>query len=274
MLNSIFTALQTAFAKEDNLYKQSQAAFQTPEIHTLHDARVAYFNFLWDCVNIIKYKNDPSLTNAIARLEFLHHTYVHLPGENYYDMIGTMTNFLQDCELPEYHAALQLLSDAELFNLIKIVAEAKTANDTFKTLYHERSIDKVHVAALGRLTALRLDVDDAFVTFVDAVNIAWTSNELGAKDPDIRQHLVEVKDIITAAIQEAQLTLSRRGHHKPKDDGKEDEGTQTPDTTPPTPPTGGTQTPNTDRPAAPPTEQNPTDEPHHLDPNEHPAMGE
>ncbi|MDR2497102.1 MAG: hypothetical protein LBD21_08240 [Tannerellaceae bacterium] len=39
-------------------------------------------------------------------------------------------------------------------------------------------------------------------------------------------------------------------------------------------PPPGTQTPNTDRPDASQTPQNPTDEPHHLDPNEHPAMGE
>ncbi|MDR2497295.1 MAG: hypothetical protein LBD21_09240, partial [Tannerellaceae bacterium] len=49
------------------------------------------------------------------------------------------------------------------------------------------------------------------------------------------------------------------------DDGKKDENTQTSDTQ--TPDTSPTPAPDT-------SDQNPSDEPHHLDPGEHPAMGE
>ena len=260
MLSGIFATLQAAFAKEDALYKLSQASFLTPEIRALHDTRLAYFNFIWDCVNIIKLKNDPSLTLAITRLEFLHHTYAHLPGENYFDMTGTMTNFLQDCTKPENLTAIQLVSAAQFFDLSKIIAEAQTANDAFKTLHHERSMDKVQLAEMGRLSEVRFDVDSVFDAFVDAVNVAWTANEIGAKDPAIRQHLIEVKENIVAAVQEAQIALVRRGRHKIKDDGKNDDETQTPDTTNPAAP----DTPN----------QNPGTGPHPLDPNEHPSMGE
>jgi hypothetical protein len=156
-------------------------------------------------------------------------------------------------------------------------SDAKTANDTFRSLYHERTMDKVQIAELGKLTEIRFEVDGVFDAFVDAVNVAWTSNELGAKNSDIRQHLIEVKDIITGAVQEAQLTLARRGHHKPKDDGKTDDATQTPDTTNPPAPATPPQNPDTTLPPAPETpDQNPVAVPPGINPDDlnPPAAGE
>ncbi|MDR2497559.1 MAG: DUF6261 family protein [Tannerellaceae bacterium] len=272
-LGGIFSALQAVFAKEDQLYKLSLAAFQTQEIHLMHEKRLSYFYFFRECVHIIKYDNDPALAYAIAKLEFLLNTYVNLPNENYYDQTGAMTNFLQDCGTGDNLAAIQLLTATQLFNLTQVVAKGKAANDTFKVLYEARAVDKEHVSQIGKLSEVRFDVDSVFDAFVDAVNVAWTSNEIGAKDPAVHNKLLEVREVINAGIHQAELTLARRSRHKIKDDNNTDDGTQTP-ITPPTPPPPGTQQPNTDRPDASQTTQNPTDEPHHLDPNEHPAMGE
>jgi hypothetical protein len=258
---AMFNALKTIFDKEDNLFKLSQAALQTPEIKLYHDLRVAYFNFLWDSVEIIRLENSPAFAQAIVKLDFLHHIYVSLPSENYYDMSGTIINFLQDCMGAEYQPAIQLLSTHPMCNLTAIVQGTKTANDAFMTLYQERSINKEHVGQLGKLSEIRFDVDDVFDSFVDTINVAWSNNEFGAKDTGLRDKLLEAKEIISAAVHQAQLTLARRGRHKIKDDSNTtDDGTQTPNITPPNAPDISTQ--------------NPSDEPHHLDPNEHPAAGE
>ncbi|MDR2495628.1 MAG: DUF6261 family protein [Tannerellaceae bacterium] len=267
-LSGMFNALKTVFDREDALYKLSQASMLTSKLRILNGKRCAYFTHIWGLIDILKYENlAANIQEAIEKLEFLHNTYKSLIYGNYTEISGMMINFLQDCEKPAYQPSIQLLG------LTEVVDKIKTAETEFEALYNERSFSKEQIAEMGKLAEIRIEVDNAFSTLVDAINYTWTANEMGAGDPALRAKLIEVKEHIAAAIHQTELNLARRGHHKVKEDDKEDGGTQTP-TTPPTPPPPGTQTPNTDRPDASQTTQNPTDEPHHLDPNEHPAMGE
>jgi hypothetical protein len=269
-LSPIFGALQSVFQREDDVYKQSLAATQTGAITFLHEKRIALFNHFWSSVAMAKYYNNPALAQAAEKLQFLRNNYKHIPTANYQDASGMMTNFLEDCLKPEWKPSIEAL------DLLAIITMEQTTNEEFKALYVERSIEKTATAEIGKLSEIRTEVDSAFDAFIENVNVAWRTNEMVAKDATVRNGLLEVRRIITAAITQAETNLARRGHHKTKDDDKNDntdDGTQTP-ITPPTPPPPGTQQPNTDRPDASQTTQNPTDEPHHLDPNEHPAMGE
>ena len=283
MVGDVFNALKTVFQREDDFYKQSQASALTSEITSLHEKRIALFNFLWNSVNIAKYYNVAAKTLAAEKLQFLRNNYKHLPAASYQDASGIMTNFLEDCLNNEWKPLIELL------DLLTIVNFIKDANDLFKSLYRERSIDKEHVVEMGKLSEIRTDVDDAFDALIETINVAWRANEIGAKDQTVRDNLIEARSIITAAIHQAELTLARRGHHK-KEDDKEDNGTQTPGGSTPSTPGGSTQTPDTTNPAAPNTpnqnpdttnppapdtpNQNPSGGPHPLDPNEHPSMGE
>ncbi|MDR2497571.1 MAG: DUF6261 family protein [Tannerellaceae bacterium] len=266
-LTGIFNVLKETFLREDAYYKQSLASALTAEIANLHEQRIAGFNFFWTYAGMFKYWGDAAKILAAEKLQFLYKTYKSLPRQSYQDASGMMTNFLQDCNVNEWKQYIQALG------LTFILDKIMEANTAFKDLYVDRAVDKEHIADIGKAVEIRTGVDDAFESLVDAINVAWRTNEVDAKDPALRAKLIEIRELINASIHQAQTTLTRRGHHKPKDDDNTDEGTQTP-ITPPTPPTPGTQQPNTDLPDAPPTEQNPSDGPHHLDPNEHPAMGE
>ncbi|MDR2534009.1 MAG: DUF6261 family protein [Tannerellaceae bacterium] len=258
MLTAMFNALKAVFAKEDNLFKLSQQAFQTKEIKLQHEMRVNYFIFLWDAVDILRYEANPGIAQAVAKIDYLHHTYENLPSETYYDMTGTMTNFLQDCALAEYQDAFTTLSGAGLVEFAPIITRINAAQLAFKNLYQSRAVDKEHVAQLGLLSEVRFDVDEVFDSFVEAVNTAWASNEYGTKDADLRSKLLEVKELLVAAIHQAQLALSRRGRHrKTKEDGKTDDSTQTPDISNPPAPDTPPQTPDTTPPTIDPDELNP-----------------
>ncbi|MDR2498297.1 MAG: DUF6261 family protein [Tannerellaceae bacterium] len=256
-LLGMFNALRAVFLKEDELYKLSQAALQTPDIRLLNELRIAYFNFIWECLEILKLANNPAYAEAIAKLEYLHHTYANIPYENYYDMSGALLNFLQDCESALYQPSIQLLSSYSMCNIAEVINGEKVVNENFITLYMERSISKEHVAELGKLSAIRFDVDDVFDAFVEAINVAWTANEMGAKDANVRQKLLDVKETIAAAIHQAELVLARRGRHKIKDDGTTDEGTQTPDITNPPAPDTPPQAPDISVPPINPEDLNP-----------------
>jgi hypothetical protein len=255
MLTAMFNALKTVFGKEDELFKHSQMAFQTKEIHDLHDKQIVCVNFFWDAVEFFRHQKNTALEAAIAKLDYLHHTYVDLTNSTYLDMGGMVINFLQDCSKPEYQSAIQTLSATQFVNLTAVLGVLQTASDDFNALYEERTLDKEQAAALGRLSEIRFDVDDVLDSFIDAANVAWTDNELGAKNPDTRQKLTEVKQVVTGAIHQAQLTLARRGRHRMPSGGGS--GTQTPDASNPAAPDTPPQTPDATPPAINPDELNP-----------------
>ncbi|MDR2498776.1 MAG: DUF6261 family protein [Tannerellaceae bacterium] len=246
-VSGIFNTLRTVYQQEDNLYKQSRALILTQDVKYLHAKRISLYVYFWNSVSINQYFDDPTLKQAAEKLEFLHKNYKSIPEAVYTDASGLLTNFFEDTEKPEWSAPIQSLG------LTNLIGKAKTANDAFKAIYHERSFDKVQIEDLGKLKDIRIEVDDTFSAFIENLNAAWTTNELGAKDATLRTNLLAAKGHIYAAIEQAETNLAHRGyHHKNKDDDNTtDEGTQAPDTTnPPAPPTPPQQ-PDTTNPPAP-----------------------
>ncbi|MDR2497157.1 MAG: DUF6261 family protein [Tannerellaceae bacterium] len=262
-LLSVFNKLNSEYQREDTLFKQSTASALTGEIRTQHDKRLAYFSFFWSSVEIVRFAVDQAKLQAMQKLLFLKKVYIKLPTQDYTNVSGLMTNFLQDCNNTVYKPSVEAL------DLMSLVTEMFSANESFKTLYSERSVDKVDVSHLGTLSAARLDVDQALNNFVDAINALWIANEIGAKDADLSSKLVAVSDVLTALVRQAQLNLAHRGvHHTTgetdENNGNEDAGTETPDPEdPPTEPPTDTQDPNITLPG-----------PGPVDPNEHPPAGE
>jgi hypothetical protein len=255
-LSSVFTFFTAAFGREDNLYKQSQAWLQTDDIKFYHDKRSAFYSFFWYSASMKRYSTDNDVLQAMHSLLFLENTYRGLPEANYADQTGMITNFLQACESNTYKPLVQLLG------LQSLIDEVRAAHNSFITLYDARILDKEHVAQMGKLANLRLEVDEAFGAFVEVTNSAWLTNELGAKDPAVKTKLLEVRDIIDGAIHQTQENMARRGvHHKHKDDKPGNGGggavTQTPDTTNPPAPDTPPQTPNITPPPIDPDELNP-----------------
>ncbi|MDR2498161.1 MAG: DUF6261 family protein [Tannerellaceae bacterium] len=251
MASGVFNSLQTVYQKEDDLFKQSQASILTPDITALHEKRIALLVFFWHYVSMSKYFDDAALVQATDKLLFLKNNYKELPLANYTDANGLMTNFLEDCEKPEWAPLIQTLG------LTALVVKMKTAHEAFKDLYTDRSFDKTHIAQMGKISEIRTEVDATFDAFVNILNAAWTTNELGAKDATIRTNLLEVKEHIIAAIHQAEINLARRGVHKVKDDGTTDEGTQAPDTTNPPAPETPPQQPDITIPPINPEDLNP-----------------
>ena len=256
-VEDLFNALKIAFNREDALFKQSLASLLTSDIVKFHTKRLAYFLFFWKCVDLCEQEDAADVKEAVRTLKFLHKTYEKIPSENYFDMSGTMTNFLQDCASPTYLPSIQLLSTGRPFDLTVVLSVIGGSNTSFKAIYQNRAISNEHIAQLGNLSEIRYEVDTAFSGVIDSINVAWASNELVAKDPALRQKLLEAKEVIIADIHQIELNLSRRGHHLTASP------TQTPDISNPAAPDTPPQTPGNNTP--------PTIDPDELNP---PAVGE
>ncbi|MDR2498212.1 MAG: DUF6261 family protein [Tannerellaceae bacterium] len=244
-LGSIFNALTAIYAQEDDIFKRNQAAIQTGSLGALHDKRVGLFTYFKQSVLAVKYFGTAAQLEAMELLLYLLKNYEKLTTLSYSDQTGLLHNFLEDCEKPTYKPAIQLLG------LTEQVDRILAANTEFETQYTERSTEQAESSDQGNMSEAREKTDNVFVSFVDAVNVTWTANELGAKDAGIRTSLTGVKNVVEGAINQGQLNLARRGHHKAKDDGKTDEGTQAPDTTNPPAPNTPPQQPDTTNPPAP-----------------------
>ncbi|MDR2496221.1 MAG: DUF6261 family protein [Tannerellaceae bacterium] len=243
-----FTVLKNKVALEAELYKIVLASALTPELLFLHRQRVSAFGLFRHTVGHAEFSKVAAILQAHNILRPLVNTYKNMVKGSYMKISGMFTNFVIDCEKAEYNSFIQTLA------LVLLLAEIKDVNNEFKDKFLARAMDKENVSRKGKLADVRPEVDDALEIFVDAINSAYALNELGAKDPTLRANLTGLIVPINAELTEVKNVLARRGHHSPH--GKEDEGSQT-----------DIIDPEADT-------QNPSDEPHHLDPNEHPAAGE
>ena len=241
---AVFAVLESAWNKEDALFKQSQASEHTKRIAWLHEKRIALYLFFWYCVYITGFDEDALSMKAADELQFVHNNYKEIGSANYSDTNGLMTNFIEDCEKPQWQQHIQTL------NLMPLLTKMKTAHNELKGLYSERSFDKEVMAQLGKLRQIRGEVDTIFINVIESVNAAWIANEYGAKDQTVRANLIEVKEHIAAAVHQAELTLARRGAHHSSH-------TQNPDTTLPDAPYTPPQNPDANPPAVNPDDLNP-----------------
>ncbi|MDR2533474.1 MAG: DUF6261 family protein [Tannerellaceae bacterium] len=246
-LSAVFLALQAAFQREDELYKKSEAAYSTPAIARHVEMLRAYFGHFKNSVEVLRFSLDPSELQAIDRLRFLINTYVDILSANYSDLSALAGNFLKDCDNATNKPSVELLE------LQSQVTRLKNTHTSFLTLYNARFLDKEQLAELGKLRYIRVEVDIAFEVLIDGVNVAWTTNEIGAKDPDVREALLECKEVINGAIHQTQLNLAHRGvHHVVSPSGPQNPDINLPDA-PDTPP----QTPDATPPTIDPDELNP-----------------
>lgn len=215
-LKRTLTELQRIFETEDNLFKISQASIFSKEIFVSNAKRVGYFNFFWHCIDIAEYEGTPAINKAVETMNFLHHTYKDLPSYNYLVLSSAMISFFQDCATPRFQAPIQTLSAALDINLASIIGKMKAAHDKFVSLHEQRALSKEHIAAMGKLSKVRFEVDSTLAFLVDGINVSWNANELGAGDPSLRQKLTEVREIINSAVHQAKNSLAHRGKRKYK----------------------------------------------------------
>ncbi|MDR2495589.1 MAG: DUF6261 family protein [Tannerellaceae bacterium] len=165
------------------------------------------------------------------------------------------------------------------YSLTDIVDKVDEENTGFDEAYNERMAARQEAKEAGSLQEHRKDTNAKF----DKVAKAVTGLILMTSTPDVKNKLAACIGIINSNIDQFNAIYHRHAgivaKHKKKDGDKdkdkEDNGEETPDTNPPATPGDGTQKPDTGLQQEPGiSDQNPSGGPHHLDPNEHPAMGE
>lgn len=204
-LSSSFGRLKTKVAAEELFYKTSLASLLTPELRRLSRERNSGFILLKMTVHHAEFAKTDARKEAYKKLLPLVTLYKDAAKGTYTDISGKLTNFIIDCEKPEYQTALTALALTDLFS------DTKIANDAFRSMYHDREVDKEYLATRGKLSQIRPEVDASFVEFVDVLNSAWIYNEEALKDATKRDNLRKIEVALKAAIHQMKENLERRG---------------------------------------------------------------
>ncbi|MDR2496586.1 MAG: DUF6261 family protein [Tannerellaceae bacterium] len=255
-LVALWLALKQAVAALDDSFKWPAAAPETQLLVQLNEEREGLLTIIFTIVKTLrKTAGDPAVKAAAEHIYNSVKNFASTKGMEYEAKTAMITNFVQDLELPENAAHLAALGIA------LYIAQLKAKNEAFQAHYETRFDAQYAHKQSGSTGKLREDVINVFDTFVTGLEGMYVTETVPAARDDIQ----DVIDAINAEIAQFIIILDRHHGIKKKDDGKKDEDTQTSDTQKPdTTPTPAPDTPD----------QNPTDEPHHLDPGEHPAMGE
>jgi hypothetical protein len=233
LLATPWTAYHGAMEKEDAVYKRSQKLEETKEINLYDQKRDDAFKFLGKSIDYESRSLDPARKAAAERLTNLHSNYKGADKKALAENTALITNYLQDLDREENQTAVTLLG------LAPVVETLRENNLAVEQLYDKRSESVNYLREEGNMQTERAKVDKAFEALVGGINALYTTNEYGAKDPQLRSVLDEIIDGVNARIEQTRLVFSRRTGRKVKGGGGggNTPGTpDTPDTPPATPP--------------------------------------
>ncbi|MDR2496431.1 MAG: DUF6261 family protein [Tannerellaceae bacterium] len=283
-----WNGFETITHQEDLIFQLSKASPETRSISEDDKLRDSTFKEAKRLLHYYSYSPDAARKAAADALLFVVRSYKVSDKRNLFGETVYLRNFINDMKKPANAAHVALIP-----GLGEMLIDLEAANGRVDSLYNQRLHTLEELETMGKRVDIRKDVDAALINLLSSINTVYHYNDLMAKDQTIKTTLEHVAMRIKGLTDKLSLIIAQRkgrnkkdseGENKPGDkpgnkpDNKPGDKPQNP-IDPPTP--GGPdaptdqQNPNITLPTAPDTEdQNPSDQPHHLDPNEHPSMGE
>lgn len=273
-LSPVWALYEAVVRHELLLFKVSKSSAETDEISKADRTRDGIFREVKRRVGFYAQSNHEDLRQAAVMLQFITHPYDTGDARNLYEETEFIRNFLVDMNKAVNAQAIALIP-----GFADLLTDLADTNDHLNQLYTQRLQTLEELSRLGKRANVRRDADRAVLNLFIAANSVYQTNELSAKDPNIKEPLERAAIHVDALISQLRRILSQRGHkrkHKPGNPAKPD-APQTPGGNNPPPPPANPQPPTTTLPPAPPVPPqnpdtgNPPINPDDLNP---PAVGE
>ena len=204
-LQSKYAAL---FKNEDDLYAQLKAYELTQDLDAKDRVRDEIYIYVKQTVAAHLYSPIPAKKTAAQKLDFALTPYKHADKKPAAENTALVTNALQMMESDAYKDFVTELGLTDTLPLLK------KANDEFNALYISRSDVKLVRVSNDNMKTARLKTDEAYRSFVSAVNALYQVNELVTHDAAAKTSLEKVIDSTNALINQFAETLSLRGAGK------------------------------------------------------------
>jgi len=141
---------------------------------------------------------------AAKRLRVKIDPYWRANTKPYAENTALVANMVQDMQSADYAA------DTAAIGLTDIVAQLKTANDEFDTVYTDRTSEKEQRELTEKMKQIRPQVDEAYRTVAAAINSLYNVNANITHDAAAETALAEVIDKVNGLILQLDETVGIR----------------------------------------------------------------
>ena len=195
--------LKEPFERFATTFKSNQSSSYTPEIQQADRERDAYFLGIKDLVKGFQRLGSEEEKQAAAVLNYVIRPYANAPRTSMNENTAKLKAFIYDMCLPQNQPSVDVLK------LSGKISGLEDWNDTFEDLLHARLEKRVSSEEVGKLVALRREIDPAYRAVIDRLNalymIAYQDEDEGKES-----QLAELIAILNVDIRLIEDTVHRR----------------------------------------------------------------
>jgi hypothetical protein len=184
-------AYEKLFRKEDEAFTRNRAFEETKDIQAADQKRDELFFFIKRFIENMKYNPDPILKSSGRLLDEALEPYRNAHRKSFQENTHMIDSFIKEMEENE-----QRFKALEHLDLIRPLELLKAANESFRSLYDERSAKRRQRSMKDKLKQLRPQVDQAFFEVVKFVNAVYLVSHEITKEQSVINELELIIDKI------------------------------------------------------------------------------
>ncbi|MDR1938064.1 MAG: DUF6261 family protein [Tannerellaceae bacterium] len=203
------------FRKEDEAFTRNRAFEETKDIQAADQKRDELFFFIKRFIENMKYNPDPVLKAAGHNLDEVLEPYRNAHRKSFQENTAQIDSFVKEME--ENEVRFKALEHLDLIRPLELL---KAANESFRSLYNERSLKRHQRSMKDKLKQLRPQVDQAFFEVVKFINAVYLVSHEITKEKQVIDELGAIIDSINGYTTDMLNAIARR---RSKTDEEEDD---------------------------------------------------
>jgi hypothetical protein len=206
-------AYEKLFKKEDEAFTRNRAFEETKDIQAADQKRDELFFFIKRFIENMRYNPDPVLKAAGRNLDEALEPYRNAHRKSFQENTVLIDSFVK--ELEDNESRFKALEHLDLIRPLELLKEA---NESFRTLFNERSAKRHQRSMKDKLKQLRPQVDQAFFEVVKFVNAVYLVSHEITKEKQVIDELGGIIDRINDHTTEMLENITKRRSKKDDED--------------------------------------------------------
>jgi hypothetical protein len=201
------------FRKEEEAFTRNRAFEETKDIQAADQKRDELFFFIKRFIENMKYNPDPQLRAAGQHLDDALEPYRNAHRKSFQENTHLIESFINEME--ENEVCFNALKHLDLIRPLELL---KTANESFRSLFHERSLKRHQRSMKDKLKQLRPQVDQAYFEVMKFINAVYLVSHEITKEQQVINELGDIIDKVNDYTTQMLDAITARRNKKEDDD--------------------------------------------------------